>query len=111
MNQTFASQLSLKIWKTNVRAQKINGTILEIYRMVVSIFSLSNKDGREIFVEESFLLPDVKPDVVLGILFPTMSNVDVDFQAQDLEEKFYTTGKVLPTTIQVELIRKKNLQQ
>ena len=30
MSQDFAHQLDLKIWKTNIRAQKIDGTILEI---------------------------------------------------------------------------------
>ncbi len=52
--------------------------------MVVSIFSISEKDGRERFFEESFLLVDVKSDVVLGILFLTMSNADIDFQAWNL---------------------------
>ncbi len=43
-----------------------------------------DKDGRERFCEESFLLADVKPDIVFKILFMTMSNADVDFQARDL---------------------------
>ncbi len=47
MSQAFAQQLDLKICKTNVRAQKIDGTTLETYRMVVSTFSISDKDGRE----------------------------------------------------------------
>ncbi len=47
--------------------------------MVVSTFSVSDKDGRERFFEESFLLADVSPDVVLRMPFPTMSNADVDF--------------------------------
>ncbi len=50
-----------------------------MYEMVVFIFFVSDKDGRERFFEESFLLADVKPDVVLGMLFLTMSNADVDF--------------------------------
>ncbi len=40
---------------------------------------MSDKDGRKKFFKESFLLADVKPDIVLGILFLTMSNTDVDF--------------------------------
>ncbi len=75
--------------------------------MVVSIFSVSNKDGKERFFEESFLLTDVSPDIVLGMSFLTMSNADIDFQARDLQWRFYTTRKVLSTTRQVELIRKK----
>ncbi len=84
MSQVFADQLSLKIWKTNVRAQKIDSTTLETYRIVVSTFSMSDKDGKERFFEENFLLADVKLDIVLGIPFLTMSNADIDFQARDL---------------------------
>ncbi len=39
MSQAFAYQLGLKIQKTNVGAQKIDGTTLKIYGIVVSIFS------------------------------------------------------------------------
>ncbi len=52
--------------------------------MVVSTFSMSDKDGRERFFKDSFLLADVRPDVVFGMSFLTMSNADVDFQARDL---------------------------
>ena len=79
MSQAFAQQLGLKICKTNIEAQKIDGITLEIYGMVVSIFSVSNKDDRERFFKESFLLVDVKPDIVLGMPFLTMSNPDVYF--------------------------------
>ncbi len=81
MNQAFDSQLSLKIWKTNIGAYKIDSTTLEIYGMVVFIFFVSNKNDRERFFEKSFLLADVKLDVVFKILFLTINNVDIDFQA------------------------------
>ncbi len=84
MSQGFAQQLGLKICKINVRAQKIGGIILETYRIVVSIFSVLDKDGRERFFKESFLLADVSLDIVLGMPFLTISNADVDFQAWDL---------------------------
>ncbi len=85
MSQAFAQQLGLKIRKINVRAQKIDGTTLETYGMVVSTFSVLDKDGREKFFEESFLLADVSPDIVLGMPFLTMSNADVNFQARNLQ--------------------------
>ncbi len=53
--------------------------------MVVSIFSVSDKDGRERFFEKSFLLADVRLDIVLEMPFLTMGNADIDFQAQDLQ--------------------------
>ena len=77
---------------------------METYGIVVSTFSVLDKDNKKRFFEESFLLAEVKPDIVLGMLFFTMSNVDV---AQDLQWKYFTTGDVFPTTRQVKLIRKK----
>ncbi len=106
MSQVFAHQLGLKIHKTNVGAQKIDLTTLETYKMVVSTFSVLDKDGRERFFEESFLLADVKLNVVLGTPFLTISNANVDFQAQGLWRS-YTTRDVLRTTRQVNLIGKK----
>ena len=66
-----------------------------------------NKDDGERFFEESFLFADVKPDIVFGILFLTKSNANIDFQARNLQQRFYTTGNILSTTKQVELIEKK----
>ncbi len=83
MNQAFGSQLGFKIQKTNIGAQKIERTTLEIYKIVVSIFSVLDNDDMGRFFEKSFLLADVKSDIVLGIPFPTINNADVDFQAQD----------------------------
>ncbi len=84
MSQAFAQQLGLKICKTNIGTQKIDSTTLETYGMIVSTFSILDKNSRERFFEESFLLADVKPDRVLGMLFLTMSNIDIDFHTQDL---------------------------
>ncbi len=47
--------------------------------MLVSTFSVSDKDGRERFFDESFLLADVKPNIVLEMPFLIMSSADVDF--------------------------------
>ena len=66
--------------------------------MIVSIFSVSDKDGKERFFKESFLLADIKPKIELEMPFLTMSNAEIDFQAQDLEWRFYTTKDILPTT-------------
>ena len=80
MNQAFALQLGFKIWKTNIRAQKIDDTPLETYKIVVSTFSMSDKNGKKRFFEESLLLADIKLDGVLKMPFLTMINVDNNFQ-------------------------------
>lgn len=53
--------------------------------MIVSIFSISDKEDRERFFEENFLLANIKLDIVLGMLFLTINNVDINFQAWDLQ--------------------------
>ncbi len=40
-----------------------------------------DKNSRERFFEESFLLANVKIDVLFGMPFLTMSNANIDFQA------------------------------
>ncbi len=106
-SQAFVQQLDLKICKTNVGTQKINGTTLETYEIVVSTFLVSDKDKRERFFKESFLLADIKLDIVLKMPFLTMNNLDINFHTWDLQWRSYTTGEVFPNTRQVELIGKK----
>ncbi len=53
--------------------------------MVVSTFFVLDKNGKKMFFEESFLLTDVKLDVMLKMSFLIISNIDVDFQAQELQ--------------------------
>ncbi len=71
--------------------------------MIVFIFSISDKNGKERFFEENFLLADIKPDVIFGMFFITMNNADIDFQARDLQWRSYTTRDVLSTIKRVEL--------
>ena len=85
MNPAFTSQLSLIILNTNVGAQKIDSTTLKIYKIVVFIFFMLNKDDKKRFFKENFLLAEVKPEIVLEIPFLTMSNADVNFQARNLQ--------------------------
>lgn len=50
------------------------------------------------FFEKSFLLANIKLNVVFGIHFLTISNVDIDFKAQDLQQRSYITKEILLTT-------------
>ncbi len=51
----------------------------------MSTFDILDKDSKERFFEESFLLADVKSNIVVEMPVLTMSNADVDFPAQDLQ--------------------------
>ena len=52
--------------------------------MIVFTFFVLDKDGRKRFLKESFLLADDNLDVVLGMPFLTINNVDIDSQIWDL---------------------------
>ena len=107
IHPTFAKQLGLPIRPTDVGAQKIDGTTLDTHGMVVAAFSVEDKANRVRFFEETFLVANVSPEVVLGMPFLTLSNADVDFSGRDLRWRTYTTEEALPTTRRVELVGKK----
>ena len=79
MSHVFTSQLGLKIWKTNIRAQKIDNNTLKTYKILVSIFSVSNKNVKKKILKKNFLLANIKPDIMLWMFFQTMSYIDIDF--------------------------------
>ena len=47
--------------------------------MILSTFFILDKDDKKRFFKESFLLADVKPNIVVGIPFLTINNADIDF--------------------------------
>ncbi len=75
--------------------------------MVISTFFVLDKDIKIRFFEKSFLLANVSPDVGFKMLFLTISNANVNFQAQHLQLRSYIAKEVLPTIRQVKLIVKK----
>ena len=84
IHPSFAKQLGLPIRSTDVGAQKIDGTTLDTHGMVVAAFSVENKANRVRFFEETFLVANVSPEVVLGMPFLTLSGADVDFSGREL---------------------------
>ena len=104
---SFVKQLGLSIRPTDVGAQKIDGTMLDTHGMVVAAFSMVDEANRVRFFEETFLVANVSPEVVLGMPFLTLSSADVDFSGRELRWRTYTTEEVLPTTRRVELVDKR----
>ena len=49
MNPAFAGKLGLHIRKTNVGAQKIDDSFLEIFEMVIANFQMEDKGSRPRF--------------------------------------------------------------
>ena len=98
MSPTYAKRLGLKTRKTYVGAQKIDGSALETFRMVIADFQVEDKGGRPRFFQETFLVANTKFEVILGMPFLKISNADVAFGKGTLTWKSYTTHEALPTT-------------
>ena len=64
----FVKKLGFLIKPINVRVQKIDGTILNTYEMVIAIFSITDKANQVRFFEKIFLVANVSPEIVLGML-------------------------------------------
>ena len=79
MSSAYAERLGLKTWKTNVGAQKIDGSALETFGMVIADFQVEDKSGRPRFFQKTFLVADTKFEVILGMLFLKISNADIAF--------------------------------
>ena len=84
MNSAYAEKLDLRMRKINVGAQKIDGSSLNTFGMVITSFQVQDKLGRARLFQETFLVADTRMDVVLGIPFLTLSNADIQFAEGDL---------------------------
>ena len=69
IHSTFVKKLGFLVQTINIDTQKIDGTTLESYRMVVAAFSMTNQVNKVKFFEKIFLVANIRPDVVLGMLF------------------------------------------
>ena len=84
MHLTFIKELGLSIRPTDVGEQKIDGTTLDTYGMVVAAFSVMDKINQVRFFEETFLMANVSPEVVFRMFFLTLSNANIDFLDRNL---------------------------
>ena len=107
MSPAYAKRLGLKTRKTNVGAQKIDGSALETFGMVIADFQVEDKSGRPRFFQETFLVANTKFEVILGMPFLKISNANVVFGEGTLTWKSYTTIEALPTTKRVRLVNPK----
>ena len=107
MTLAYVKQLGLQVRKTDVRAQKIDGSLLWTCEMVIAGFQVEDKLGKAQFFQESFLLAEISMEVILGMPFFTLSNANIRFAKKVLTWRSYTAAEALPTTEWVELIDKK----
>ena len=76
--------------------------------MVIANFQVEDKTNRPRFFQKTFPMVDTKFEVILGMPFLKISNVDVSFGKGTFMWKTYTTNETLPTTEQVQIIDKKD---
>ena len=107
INPAFARKLGFYIQKTNVRAQKIDGSILKTFGIVIADFQVEDKGGRPSFFQKIFLRANIKSEMIFKMLFLKISNIDVAFGERTLMWKSYITNKALPITKQVWLVNLK----
>ena len=79
MSPTYAKKLGLKTRKTNVGAQKIDDSALETFEMVIADFQVEDKSGRPRFFHKTFLVTDIKFEMILRMPFLKISNANVAF--------------------------------
>ena len=84
MNLAFAQKLGLDIRKTNVGAQKIDGSTFETFGMVIVDFQVEDKGGKPRFFQEIFLIANTKFEVILGMFFLKINNADMAFDKEIL---------------------------
>ena len=104
MSPAYAKKLGFKTQKINIRAQKINGSALETFGMMIADFQVEDKSRRPRFFQETFLVADTKFEMILRMPFLKISNTDVAFGEGTPTWKSYTTSEALLTTKQVRLV-------
>ena len=68
----------------NVGAQKIDDTILKTLRIVVAAFLMTDQADKIRFFEKIFLVANASLDVILKMLFFTLTGVDINFSKKKL---------------------------
>ena len=69
----------LKILKTNIKTQKIDSSTLKTFKIVIINFKKEDKIGRPRFFQKKFLVVNIKFEVILGMPFLKISNINVLF--------------------------------
>ena len=107
MNPAYAKKVGILVRKTDVGAQKIDGSHLDTFGMVTAGFLLQDKLGKVRFFQETFLVADTRMEVVLGMPFHSLSSADIRFTERELVWRTYIDAETLPTTRRVETTDKK----
>ena len=84
MSPAYAKKLGFKTQKTNVKAKKIDSFALETFGIVIANFQVEDKSDRPRLFQETFLMANIKFEVVLEMLFLKISNANIVFGERTL---------------------------
>lgn len=84
MSPAYTAMLYLISRPTNIGAQKFDGLLLKTYEMVTAGFLMEDKLKQIGFFEETFLLANIHIEVVLGMSFLLLSNLDIKFMKSSI---------------------------
>lgn len=104
---SFAKKSGFCIYKTNVKAQKIDSSRRKTYKIIFVLFWVDDIDKKFCYFENFFLLADISMDITFGVFFLNLKNIEVKFNNWVFRWTLYTVAKIFLTTKQVELVRKK----
>ena len=79
MTLAYAKKLGLWIQKTDIKAQKSNGSSLDTFQMVITGLQVIYKLNKIPFFQKKNLLANTNMKIILGMLFLTFNNADVQF--------------------------------
>ena len=81
---TFVKESGFSIKPIDVEVQKIDSIMLDLYGMIVAAFLVMDKADWVRFFKKTFLVANVSPKVVFGMLFLTLSGADINILDQKL---------------------------
>lgn len=80
----YVLKLGFKAHYINVGAQKLDNSTLETFSMVLINFQIKDKLKRARFFQETFLLANIRAEVVLSMLFLIFNNINIKFSEKKL---------------------------
>ena len=79
MTPGYASKLGLKVRSIDVKAQKIDGSTLKMFEMVLASFQIEDTLKKAQFFQKMILLVNFSIEIVLKMPFLTLSNANIKF--------------------------------
>lgn len=73
----YALKLDLKVYSTNIKAQKISVSILEIFEIALVNFQVKDKISLTQYFYKTFLLADINLKIIIKMFFLTFSNANI----------------------------------